>query len=51
MFLYEDRAAALKWLVTPQPLLGDRAPRELILAGRIEEVQTVLNLLREGVYI
>jgi hypothetical protein len=51
LFLYENEASAKAWINTPQPLLGDRSPRALILAGEIEHVHQVLAQLRDGAYI
>lgn len=51
MFLYEDKASALSWLASPQQVLGGQSPRELILAGELDRVQTMLDQLREGAYI
>jgi hypothetical protein len=50
LFLYEDKASALAWMVAPQKLLKDRSPRELILEGRLAEVQALLDLFRTGAF-
>jgi hypothetical protein len=50
LFLYDDRAAALLWMRSPQPILKGRSPRDLILEDRLEEVQTVLDLYRDGAF-
>jgi len=50
MFLYEDEASAKAWVNTPQRLLGDRSARDLILAGRLDEVHQALEQLRSGAY-
>jgi hypothetical protein len=52
LFLYEDTASALAWLRAPQlGILGGRSPAELILEGRLDEVQTVLDQLRSGAFV
>lgn len=48
LFLYGDEASAAAWMLAPQKLLQGRSPRDLILAGEIERVQTVLDQLRDG---
>jgi hypothetical protein len=50
MFLYEETASALAWLRAPQPVLKNCIPRELILAGRLDELRAVLDQIRDGVY-
>lgn len=51
LFLYEDLASAVAWMMAPQPMLGGRVPRELILAGELERVQSVVDQLKSGVYV
>ena len=50
LFLYDDEASAKAWVNTPHRQLGDLSARDLILAGRIEEVHQVLAQLRDGAY-
>jgi hypothetical protein len=50
MFLYDDEASARAWVNAPQPLLGNRSPRELIKAGELERVYALIDQLRDGVY-
>ena len=49
-FLYDNEDSAKAWINTPQPLLGDRSPRALILAGEIEHVHQILAQLRDGAF-
>lgn len=51
LFLYEDPAGALAWMVAPQQLLGGRSPRELILAGELERVHALLEQFRTGAFV
>ena len=51
LFLYDDEASALAWLHSPQVLLGGRSARDLILAGELERVQTMVAQIRDGAYI
>jgi len=48
--LYEPQEARL-WLYSPQRLLGNKAPAELIQEGRAQEVIAVVNQLRDSVQI
>jgi hypothetical protein len=48
--LYDNKADALAWLNTPQQILGDRAPRDLILAGELAKVQQLVDQLTSGAY-
>lgn len=48
--IYEPGEARL-WLFSRQKLLGDETPAELIQRGRIEDVVTMVNQLRDGVYL
>lgn len=51
-FLYQDKASALAWVASPQlGIFGGKSARDLILAGRIDEVHTVLDQLRSGAYV
>jgi hypothetical protein len=50
MFLYQDKAEAVRWMFEPQKLLRDRSPRQLILIGRLHEVQALLDQLRSGAF-
>lgn len=50
MFLYNERSSAIAWVASPQPLLRGRAPRELILEGRLEQVQTLVDLIQSGAF-
>ena len=47
---YEPREARL-WLFSRQKLLGGEAPAELIQKGRVDEVITAINQLRDGVFV
>lgn len=51
LFLYDDKPSALAWLHSPQALLGNRSPYELILAGELDRVQTMVAQIRDGAYI
>ena len=48
--LYEPQEARL-WLYSPQRLLDNRSPADLIQAGRSQEVVAVVNQLRDSVHI
>lgn len=48
--IYEPREARL-WLYTPQRLLKNQSPAELIQEGRSQEVIMVVNQLRDSVHI
>lgn len=48
--IYEPQEARM-WLYSPQRLLGNRSPAELIQEGRSQEVITVVNQLRDSVHI
>jgi uncharacterized protein (DUF2384 family) len=48
--LYEPQEARL-WLYSPQRLLDNLSPADLIQAGRSQEVVTVVNQLRDSVHI
>jgi hypothetical protein len=50
-FMYENEASARAWMAAPQQLLGGRTPRELVLEGKIADVQRVLDQLRAGAYV
>jgi hypothetical protein len=47
---YEPREARL-WIFSRQKLLGGEVPAELIQKGRVDEVVTAVNQLRDGVFI
>ena len=47
---YTDPEDARLWLFSPQKLLGGRKPADLIEAGQIEEVLTLINELSDVVY-
>jgi len=47
---YEPREARL-WIFSRQKLLGGEAPAELIQKGRVDEVITAVNQLRDGVFV
>ena len=47
---YEPQEARL-WLFSPQKLLNGQTPAELIQQGRAREVLTLVNQLRDGVFI
>jgi uncharacterized protein (DUF2384 family) len=47
---YEPREARL-WIFSRQRLLNDKIPAELIQAGKVDEVLSVVNQLRDGVYV
>lgn len=47
---YEPREARL-WIFSRQRLMNGEIPAELIQKGRIDEVLTFVNQLRDGVYI
>lgn len=51
MPLYQDKADALAWITSPQILLGNHSPRELILAGELDKVRTLVDQLVTGAYI
>ncbi|MBU3887640.1 antitoxin Xre/MbcA/ParS toxin-binding domain-containing protein [Methylosinus sp. KRF6] len=48
--IYEPQEARM-WLYSPQRLLGNRSPAELIQEGRSQEVIVVVNQLRDSVHI
>jgi uncharacterized protein (DUF2384 family) len=48
--IYEPQEARM-WLYSPQRLLGNRSPAELIQEGRSQEVISVVNQLRDSVHI
>ncbi|MFO1349899.1 MAG: hypothetical protein U1F68_04150 [Gammaproteobacteria bacterium] len=48
--IYEPRDARL-WIFARQRLLGDRIPAEIIQEGKIDEVLTVVNQLRDSIYL
>ena len=48
--LYEPRDARL-WIFSRQKLLGGEVPAELIQNGRVDEVLTAVNQLRDGVFV
>ncbi|MGQ0484121.1 MAG: antitoxin Xre/MbcA/ParS toxin-binding domain-containing protein [Hyphomicrobiales bacterium] len=48
--IYEPREARL-WLYSPQRLLGNASPAELIQEGRTQEVIAVVNQLRDSVHV
>lgn len=50
LFLYPDQADAITWMHTPQYLLRHNSPRELILAGELEKVQTLVDQLQSGAF-
>lgn len=47
---YEPREARL-WIYSPQELLGAETPAKLIQQGRVEEIMTIVDQLREGIYV
>lgn len=47
---YEPGDARL-WLYSPHKLLGGRRPAELIAAGDIDSVLTLIDQLRDGAYL
>ena len=51
LFLYEDKASALAWMHAPQYLLRQRAPRELILTGDLEQLRVLVDLLQSGAHV
>lgn len=50
LFLFNNRESALAFLATPHKLLYMRAPKDLLLEGHLEEVQTLLDQLRNYVF-
>jgi len=48
--IYEPDEARL-WLLSPQKLLKDQKPVELIKEGRYQEVLNIVHQLQEGVYL
>lgn len=50
LFLYEDKASALAWMLAPQYLLRQRSPRDLILAGDLEPLQVLVDMLQSGAF-
>ena len=46
-----DPKEARLWLFSRQKLLDDEIPAELIQKNRVEEVITVVNQLRDGVFL
>ena len=48
--LYEPQEARL-WLYSPQRLLGNRSPADLIQEGRSQDVVAVVSQLRDSVHI
>lgn len=51
LFLYNDKASALAWMHAPQYLLRQRSPRELILAGDLEQLRVLVDLLQSGAFV
>ena len=47
---YDPREARL-WLYSPQRLLANSSPAELIQTGRAQEVITIVNQLRDSVHV
>jgi len=47
---YEPHEARL-WIFARQRLLSDQVPAELIQQGRVNEVLSVVNQLRDGVFL
>lgn len=50
LFLYEDKASAIAWMLAPQYLLRHNSPRDLILQGRLDLVQELVHQLADGAY-
>lgn len=50
LFLYDDKASAIAWMATPQYLLRHNSPRGLILEGRLDLVQTLVQQIQEGAH-
>jgi hypothetical protein len=50
LFLYVERADALAWLNSPQQLLHNKSPRDLILAGELERVRALVDLIASGAF-
>ena len=47
--LYEPQEARM-WLYSPQKLLGNRFPAELVREGGVADVMDVIEQLRQGVF-
>lgn len=47
---YEPKEARL-WMFSRQKLLGGEVPADLIQKGRVDEVLTAVNQLRDGVFV
>lgn len=48
---YYSPVEAEVWLDLPQPLLGGERGKDLIAAGREDELHRLLDMLDEGVYL
>ena len=48
---YETLEECLLWFESPQPLLGDKTPIELIAKGRTAELLRIWDNLDAGTYI
>lgn len=48
---YQDMLLAMAWIEAPQPLLGNRSPRALILEGKLTEVRAVLDQILDDVHL
>lgn len=48
--LYDTDAEVEHWLATPHRLLGMDRPKDRIEAGRIEDVEALLDQLESGAY-
>lgn len=50
LFLYQDSAGAVAWMGTPHVMLSGQSPRDLILAGELERVHHLVDLMKSGAF-
>lgn len=50
LFLYGDQASALAWMNAPHQLLGGKSARDVILAGGLDRVRAVVDMMRSGAF-
>ena len=48
---YEEPEEIVLWLLSGQPLLGNRKPVDLMAEGKSADLYRVLQLLEDGAYI
>jgi hypothetical protein len=51
LFLYNERSSAVVWVASPQQLLHNKSPRELILAGDLDRVRALVDLISSGAFV